>query len=83
MDCTRGYLFKNFQNFWLLQNNLGGKITLVNQTAIPASQYRYGIAATNDDDSVFSYGESIANFGAAYATNQESVKLQGTMSTSM
>jgi hypothetical protein len=34
----------------------------------------YGMAAMKDDDSVASYGESIANFGAAYAATQELVK---------
>jgi hypothetical protein len=57
---------------------LATKITLVvNQTAIPASMHGYGMAAVNDNDSVVSYGESIINFGAAYAATQESVKSQG------
>jgi hypothetical protein len=34
-------------------------------------------AINNDDVLVISYGESIANFGAAYAATQESVKTQG------
>ncbi len=37
----------------------------------------------NDDDSVVSYGKSIANFGAAYAATQESVKAQGMTIASM
>jgi hypothetical protein len=36
------------------------------------------MAATNDNDSIVSYGKSIANFCAPYAATQESVKLQGT-----
>jgi hypothetical protein len=36
------------------------------------------MAAVNDDDTVALYSESIANFGAAYAATQESVKTQGT-----
>jgi cysteine synthase len=59
------------------------KITLVNQTSIPASQYGYRMAATNDNNFYISYGESIANFGAAYAITQESVKSQGTTIASM
>ncbi len=59
------------------------KITLVNQTAVPTSQYRYGMAATNSNHSVVSYGETISNFGAAYAATQESVKLQGKTITLM
>jgi hypothetical protein len=39
------------------------------------------MAAINEDDA--SYGKSIANFGAAYATSQESVKSQGTTIASM
>ncbi len=66
-----------FKTFW------AAKITLVNQTAIPASMHGYGMAAVNDDNSVTSYGESITNFGAAYATTQEAVKSQGTTITSM
>jgi hypothetical protein len=57
-----------FKMFWAT------KITLVNQTAIPASMHGYGMATVNDDDSVVLYGESIANFGAAYTATQESVK---------
>ncbi len=64
--------FDSFKTFW------AAKITLVNQTAIPTSQYGYKMAATNNDASVVSYGETILNFGAAYAATQESVKLQGT-----
>jgi hypothetical protein len=69
--------FDSFKTFWV------AKITLVNQTAIPASQYGYGMAATNNDDSVVSHGETILNFGAAYTATQESVKWQGTTITSM
>ncbi len=64
--------FDSFKTFWV------AKITLVNQTTIPASQYGYRLATTNDNNSVVSYGESIMNFGAAYAATQESVKFQGT-----
>jgi hypothetical protein len=35
------------------------------------------MAATNNNDSIVSYGKSIANFGAACTTTQESFKLQG------
>ncbi len=56
---------------------------LVNQTAIPANLHGCGMAAVNDDDTEASYGESIANFGAAYAATQESVKTQATTIASM
>jgi hypothetical protein len=36
--------FISFKTFW------AAKITLVNQTAVPASQYGYEMAATNDND---------------------------------
>ncbi len=61
-----------FEIFW------SSKITLVNQTTIPASLHGYEMAAINYYvASVASYGELIANFGAAYATTQESVRSQG------
>ncbi len=69
--------FDSFKIFW------AAKITLVSQTAIPTSQYGYGMATTNNNDSVVSYGETILNFGAMYAATQESVKLQGTTITVM
>jgi hypothetical protein len=68
----------SFKEFW------SSKIALVNQTAIPASLQGYGMAAVNDNNgSVISYGESIANFGAAYAATQESVKMQGSKIASL
>ncbi len=60
--------FDTFKTFW------AAKITLVNQTAVPASMHGYGMAAINNDNSVVSYSKSIANFGAAYATTHKSVK---------
>ncbi len=44
---------------------------LVNQTAIPASFHGYRMTVVNNDDTVASFEESIANFGAAYAITQE------------
>ncbi len=62
----------SFKELWT------SKIALVNQTAIPASLHGYGMAAINNNNgSVTSYSESIANFGAAYAATQESIKMQG------
>jgi hypothetical protein len=66
-----------FKMFW------AAKITLVNQTAIPASMHGYGVAAVNNNNSVVSYGESIVNFGAAYAAMQELVKSQGMTTASL
>jgi hypothetical protein len=70
--------FSSFKTFW------ADKIALVNQTAIPASLHGYGMTAIDEDDaSATSYSESIANFGAAYAATQESVKTQGTTIASL
>jgi hypothetical protein len=66
-----------FKTFW------AAKITLVNQTAFPASMHGYGMAAVNADNSVALYGETIWNVGAAYTATQESVKSQGMMTTLM
>jgi hypothetical protein len=49
-----------FKMFW------AAKITLVTQTAIPASMHGYGMAATNNNDSVVLHGEWTVNFGTAY-----------------
>jgi hypothetical protein len=65
-------MFDTFKMFWAAKN------MLVNQTVIPTGLHGYGMAAMNDDDSIVSYGESIVNFGAAYAATQELVKAQGT-----
>ncbi len=65
-------MLDTFKKFW------ADKITLVNQTAIPASSHGYGMAAVNNDDTEALYGKSIANFGATYAATQESVKTQAT-----
>ncbi len=67
----------SFKTFW------AAKITLVNQTAVPTIQYGYGMAATNNDNSIDSYGETILSFGATYTATQESVKLQGTTIAAM
>jgi hypothetical protein len=66
-----------FKTFW------AAKITLVNQTAIPASMHGYGMATVKDNDSVVLYGESIMIFGAVYDATQESVKSQGTTIASL
>jgi hypothetical protein len=58
--------FDSFKTFWAV------KITLVNQTTVPASQCGYKMAATNDNESDITYRESIANFGAAYTATQAS-----------
>jgi hypothetical protein len=69
--------FETFKVFW------SDKITLINLRAIPASSHSYGMMATTNDSMVGLYEESLANFGAAYTANQESVKMQGTTIASM
>jgi hypothetical protein len=46
--------------------------------ASPAVQHNYGMTAMDNDATGASYGESIANFGAAYAATQETMKGQAT-----
>jgi hypothetical protein len=70
-------MFDTLKTFW------AAKITLVNQIAIPVSLHGYGMATVNKDKSVTSYSKLIANFGAVYATTQESVKTQGLMIVAM
>ncbi len=70
-------MLDTFKTFWV------DKITLVNQTAIPASAHGYRMAAVNNDDTMALFKESIANFGAVYAATQESVKTQEMAITSM
>jgi hypothetical protein len=67
----------SFKEYW------ADTIALVNQTAIPAAQHGYGMAAMDNDTLITSYGESLANFGAAYAATQESIKSQGTTMAAM
>jgi hypothetical protein len=70
-------MFNTFKTFW------AAKIMLVNQTMVPASMHGYGMAAVNDDNYIVLYGESIANFGAAYAAMHESVKAHSSTITLM
>ncbi len=42
-----------------------------------------GMAAVNNDNSIASYGETIANFWVVYATTQELVESQGATIASM
>ncbi len=68
----------SFKTIW------SGKITLINQTVIPTSLHSYGMAAVNNDNaSITSYVEFIANFGAAYAATQESIRSQGSTIASL
>ncbi len=51
----------SFKEYWAVA------ISLVNQTAILAANHGYGMNVMDDDTSIASYGESLGNFGAAYA----------------
>jgi hypothetical protein len=62
----------SFKEYW------SGAITLVNQTAAPASQHGYGMAAVNDNASIALYNKTLTNVGAAYASMQETIKCQAT-----
>jgi len=48
-----------FKEYW------ADAIALVNQTAVPALQHGYGMAAMEDNASITSYSKLLANFGAA------------------
>jgi hypothetical protein len=67
----------SFKEYW------ANGIALVNQMAFPASQHGYGMAAMDNNASLASYSESLANFGAAYAAMQESIKTQAASLASM
>ncbi len=67
----------SFNEYW------ADAIALVNQTAVPALQHGYGMAAMDDDASITLYSESLANFGATYAATQESIKTQATTMAAM
>jgi hypothetical protein len=60
----------SFKEYW------SGAITLVNQTAAPASQHGYGMAVVNDDTSIALYTKTMTNFGTAYAATQDTMKSQ-------
>jgi hypothetical protein len=58
-------------------------ILLINQTSIPATQHGYGMAATDNNALLAPYSESLANFSAAYAATQETIKTQATSMATM
>jgi hypothetical protein len=60
----------SFEEYW------ADAIALVNQTAVPAWQHGYGVTAMEDDASVAANNDSLANFGAAFAATQETMKSQ-------
>ena len=60
----------SFKEYWSVA------IALVNQTAAPALQHGYGMAAVDNDASIASYTKKMMNFGAAYAATQDTMKSQ-------
>ncbi len=46
--------------------------------AILATQHNYGMAVMDNNAMIASYGESLANIGAAFAATQETIKGQAT-----
>ena len=60
----------SFKEYWSVA------IALVNQTAAPALQHGYGMAAVDNDASNASYTKKMMNFGAAYAATQDTMKSQ-------
>ena len=67
----------SFKEYW------ADVIKRVNQTAAPASQHGYSMAAMDDDVSIASYSESLVSFGATYTAMQESMKAQATTMAAM
>jgi hypothetical protein len=60
--------FVSFKTFW------GNAVQIPAFTPFPASQHRYGMAATNDDASAHLHTDAVSTFGMAYATTQESLQ---------
>jgi hypothetical protein len=60
----------SFKEYW------ANAIALVNQMAVLASQHGYGLIAVDNNELLALNGDSIANFGAAYATTHETMKSQ-------
>jgi hypothetical protein len=63
-------MINSFKEYW------ANVIALVNQTVVPALQHGYGMTAVDDIALVASYGDLLANFGAAYPATQETMKSQ-------
>ncbi len=51
-------------------------IALINQTAVPALQHRYGMTAMNKDAFVALYGDLLANFSVSFSAPQKTMKSQ-------
>ena len=62
-DANKTNHFTVFKSFW------ENAVQIVVFTSVPASQHRYGMAATNDDAE--SLTDAVPSFGRAYAATQE------------
>ena len=76
MDRTGARVPTDRRDDRLLQGVLVRAIALVNQTAAPALQHGYGMAAVNDNTFIAPYTKTMTNFGAAYAATQDTMKSQ-------
>jgi hypothetical protein len=63
-------MINSFKEYW------ANTIALVNQTAVLASQHDYKMIIMDNDTLVAVYNGSLANFGAAFAATQETMKSQ-------
>jgi hypothetical protein len=85
-----GMYVKEYKN-WILHENVvpliietinsfreswANATALVNQTAVLALQHSYRMTAMDDDALVVAYNDLLANFGAAFAATQETMKSQ-------
>jgi hypothetical protein len=63
-------MINSFKEYW------ANAIALINQTDVLALQHGYGMTPMDYNPLVTSYGDSLANFGAAFAATQETMKSQ-------
>jgi hypothetical protein len=63
-------MIKSSKEYWT------NVIAFVNQMVVPAAQHGYAMVAVGDNVLRALYNESLANFGAAYAAMQETIKSQ-------
>jgi hypothetical protein len=59
----------SFKTFWK------NAVQIAVFTAVPASQHKYGIAATDNNTFAHSLTDAVSTFGIAYAATQESIQL--------
>jgi hypothetical protein len=67
----------SFKEYW------ADVIALVNQTAVLALQHGYRMTTMDNDTLVALYGDLLANFGAAFAAMQETMKSQADSQVTM